>query len=284
MKKWKKERKFLLNSKIEEENSTEEKKKIISTEEIELHPELTRTVDIEKKPKRKRRYYVPKEIIDHFNKPYYTNIILGAAILLGLANICFGLLGVLAIFGLSDENSWIIFQNTAILGWEQLKVTGFVLIIIGIVMFWSVPLYLMDKSQRADSYLVIASGIGILFGFIYVLIVIGDILTAVVSMATMNEPFAIQTYFYLPIMLGVIALPIFRVLAIRHMVELPERDDEVDYADEAEIKWGYWRKHQWNGKPGFKHHHRRQRKKIRNEQREKAIRRKWERWDEEMDK
>jgi len=95
-------------------------------------------------------------MIDNFNRPIYTNIILGLAILLSIVNVVFGMLGVIAIFGVRDDDAWIFYQNTAILGWEQLKITGFILIIIGIVMFWSVPLYLTNNTQQADSYLVIA--------------------------------------------------------------------------------------------------------------------------------
>jgi hypothetical protein len=142
-------------------------------------------------------------------------------------------------------------NHSEILGWNQLKITGFILVIIGVAMFWSVPFYLINKNQQADSYLVIAAGIATLFGFIYVLIIIADILNAVVKAITDQTSVSIETHFYLPIILAIVAIPLFRILVIRHMVVLPDVGKEL-----PQNRWSkfYRDRNHWKGHRGWKKH------------------------------
>jgi hypothetical protein len=219
-------------------NDQKETKEEIPQEEIELHPELSRESIKETRPTRFPRHrYIPKEMVDRLNQQGYTNLVLGLAIVLGIIYIVFGILGILAIFG---EVSWSFYQTTKILGWNQLKITGFVLVVIGIVMLWSVPLYFLNKTQQGDSYLVIASGLGILFGGIYILVIIADILNALITAITESSAVKIVTFFYIPIMLAIVAIPLFRILVIRHMVVLPDVGEDMPISAK-------WRKHQRGG-------------------------------------
>jgi hypothetical protein len=120
-----KEKKFkrhFKKHKILQENS--EKEEVISQEDLEKHPELSIEVTKEVKTRRERMARrMPKEIIERLNKKSYTHLIMALAIILGLANITFGILGILAIFGYREDIAWGIFQGSEILGWNQLKIT-----------------------------------------------------------------------------------------------------------------------------------------------------------------
>ncbi len=249
-----KERKRKLKEHFKNQNlnqdETKEESYEIPKEDIDAHPELTIEVTKEKKPMRAKMHrYMPKEMVERFNKKSYTYLIMVLAIILGVVNIIFGILGILAIFGFRENYTWKIYEKLEIFGWNQLKITGFILIIIGIVMLWSVPFYFYDKTQQADSYLVIATGIGTLFGFIYVLIIIADILNAVVLAITEQSSVSIITYFYLPIILAITTIPLFRILIIRHMVVLP------DVGKDAPLnRWSkfYHERKKWHGRHGWK--------------------------------
>ena len=233
-------------------NEEAEKEEVISQEDLEKHPELSVEVAKEKKTRPEKIVRrIPKEMIERFNKQSYTHLIMALAIILGIANITFGILGILAIFGYREDIVWKIFQGSEILGWNQLKITGFILVIIGVVMFWSVPFYLINKNQQADSYLVIASGIALLFGFIYLLIIIADILNAVVLAITDQTSVSIETAFYLPIILAIVAFPLFRLLVVRHMVVLPDIGK-----DASKNRWSkfYQERQHWKGHHGWKKH------------------------------
>lgn len=216
----------------EEITEIKESTKSIPTEDIEKHPELSRSIEEPDKPKRRMGFHIiPKQFIERMNKPLFTNLILGFSVILSLAYFTFGTLGAISNFGNTENVTWQIYETTAILGWEQMRITGFILIIIGVIMFWSVPYYITAKTQKADSYLVIGAGIGMIFGVIYILIILADVLTAVITTITDSTPFQVETFIYMPIILAVFALPLFRILAIRHMVVLPGMDDE----DEPDI-------------------------------------------------
>ncbi|MHA1212780.1 MAG: hypothetical protein ACTSSH_09995 [Candidatus Heimdallarchaeota archaeon] len=230
--------------------------KKIPEEDLAAHPELSRQV--EKKPRRKRpkiHHRIPKELVERLNKQAYTNMILGAAVVLGLANITFGILGVLAIFGLSEDNTWKIFEYTAILGWNQLRITGFILIIIGIIIIWSIPYYFRNKTQQADSYLIIGAGIGTIYGVIYLLIILADIISSIVDGLSNSVPISIETYFYLPIMLAFFMVPLFRILSIRHMIVFTDLGIEVEEKYEKDFRTGY-RNHFGLRRQFHNHHHR----------------------------
>jgi len=241
---------------------TEKSTKSIPTEDIESHPELSRIIEEPAKPRRHRRQrYIQRQFIERLNKPLFTNLILGFSLVLSLVYFTFGVLGAITNFGIAESGSWQIFEATAILGWEQMRITGFILIIIGLIMFWSVPYYFTAKTQKADSYLVIGAGIGIMFGAIYILIIIADVITALVTTISDNVAFKVETFFYVPIILAIFAVPLFRVLAIRHMVVLPGMDEEdkpIPTLEKGEVaKETPTEEKEWH----FKHHqYQRQRK------------------------
>lgn len=251
------------NEEIEEE--TEESTKSIPTEDIERHPELSRSIEEPVKTKRPRGYqYIPKQFIERLNKPLYTNLILGFSLILSLGYFTFGVLGAITNFGITESGSWQIFEATAILGWGQMRITGFILIIIGLIMFWSVPYYFTNKTQKADSYLVIGAGIGIIFGVIYILIILADVITAIITTISDSVAFKIETFFYIPIILAIFAVPLFRVLSIRHMVILPSMEeeekpnsslvkDEVKKGPPKEEKKWRFEHHQYQRQRKYKH-------------------------------
>ncbi|NHJ32635.1 MAG: hypothetical protein FK732_07225 [Asgard group archaeon] len=256
------------------EKKTDEPIKSIPTEDIEKHPELSRTIEEPVEPRRRRGYhYIPKQFIERMNKPLFTNLILGFSVILSLAYFTFGTLGAISSFGNTENVTWRIYEATAILGWEQMRITGFVLIVIGLIMIWSVPYYLTDKTQKADSYLVIGLGIGMIFGFIYILIILADVLTAAITTISESTPFQVETFFYIPIILALFALPLFRILAIRHMVVLPFMDEEDRPQIESEkgeaIEEQLGEEKKWR----FEHHHYRKHRKFRYQRKE--WRREW---------
>ncbi len=250
------------NEKIEEE--TEKSTKSIPTEDIERHPELSRAIEEPVKPRRQRGYqYIPEQFIERLNKTLYTNLILGFSLVLSLGYFTFGVLGAITNFGITESGSWRIFEATAILGWGQMRITGFILLIIGLIMLWSVPYYLTNKTQKADSYLVIGAGIGIIFGAIYILIILADVITAIITTISDNVAFKIETFFYVPIILAIFAVPLFRVLSIRHMVVLPSMDEEdklIPTLEKGEFAKGIPKEEKkWR----FEHHHYQRQRKYR---------------------
>ena len=135
-------------------------------------------------------------------------------------------------------------------------------------MFWSVPYYLTNKTQKADSYLVIGAGIGIIFGAIYILIILADVITAIITTISDNVAFKIETFFYVPIILAIFAVPLFRVLSIRHMVVLPSMDEEqkaIPTLEKDEFAKGIPKEEkEWH----FEHHHYQKQRKHRQHRRE----------------
>jgi hypothetical protein len=254
---------------MKENKETEKKEpvKSIPSEDIEKHPELSRVLEEPPKERRwRRKHYIPKQFIERLDKQIATNLILGLSIILSLGYFTFGIFGVLANFGVSESSTWKLFETTAILGWNQMRITGFVLIIIGLIMSWSVPYYLSKKTQKADSYLVIGTGIGIIFGIIYLLIVLADVIVALVTRISDGPPYQVVTFIYIPIILGVLSVPLFRILTIRHMVILPSIDEErkltavsagAEFEEEPEEgkKW-HFEHHQYERHRKFKHHRR----------------------------
>ncbi|HUT82607.1 MAG TPA: hypothetical protein VMZ29_15535 [Candidatus Bathyarchaeia archaeon] len=245
----------------ENKSSNTDVKEAKIEENLTDHPEITRSIKTEKKDKRLHIFQkIPKSYVEKLNQPIYTHIIFGVAVFFGITNITFGIFGILAIFGLKEENSWKIFDKMVILGWEQLKITGFILIIIGVIMLWSVPYYFLNKTQQADSYLVISSGISLLFGIIYLLIIFADIISAIVESVSNNNPLKITTYFYLPIILAILIFPLFRVLVIRHIIVLPDlliEDGEIDTGKHYHYRNHLMRNRRMNY---YKHQHERGRR------------------------
>ncbi|MBN1328378.1 MAG: hypothetical protein JXA54_02785 [Candidatus Heimdallarchaeota archaeon] len=247
---------------LENKPTITNEKEADNVENLSVHPEITRSI---KKVKQERSHHifqkVPISFVEKMNEPIYTHIILGLAVFFGITNITFGIFSILAIFGLNEENIWPLYEKMVIFGWEQLKITGFILIIIGIIMLWSVPYYFLNKTQQADSYLVIGSGICLLFGVIYLLIIFADIISAIVESVSSNNPIEITTYFYLPIMLALITFPLFRVLVVRHMIVLPDLLIDDDEVNDNGVHY-YGRSHslrKW-GENYHKHYHERGRR------------------------
>ncbi|MBK5112163.1 MAG: hypothetical protein KGD59_07680 [Candidatus Heimdallarchaeota archaeon] len=238
------------------EETPEESIKIVPSEDVEIHPELSRIIEEPIKPRRHRkRHFVTKKRIEQFNNPLITKIILGFSIVLSFVYITFGILGILAIAGLKESGSWQIYEATSILGWNQMKITGFILVIIGIVMFWAVPYYLSDRTQKGDSYLVIGAGVGVLFGGIYLLVILADVLIAAVTAVTESVVFQVETFFYIPIILSILAIPLFRILTIRHIIVLPGMDDEFGAQGILETKDNAEEPKHQNEKWQYKHHY-----------------------------
>ncbi len=260
------------------ENETNNYKiiKDIPASELEAHPELTH--EIKKKESRlskymreRRRSQIPVRHIWLLNLPIVTNIILVFSIILGLLFLYFGVMGALTIVGFTEQNVWVIYDVMWIFGWEGNAITGFVLIIIGVIMLWSVPHYFQNNVQKADSYLVISSGLGVLFAIIYIFVILADLLSWLVDFLTTNVVNPPDTYFYYPVLLGLIAAPLFRALSVRHIVLPPSEKQPEDYSTQhfkKEMKnWrdSYKRKHfgdnygRRNKKGKHRHHRRRKR-------------------------
>lgn len=218
-------------------------------EELEAHPELYRKITKTKRKKlwEKRRTHFEKQhhyrtikMVKEFNKPIYTHLIEGLSIVLGILFVAFGVIGGISIFGITENNTWPIYSATRFFGWEGNAITGFVLIIIGFVILWSIPFYLFNNTQKGDSYLIIGTGLGILFGAIYVFIILADILTAAVDALSNQSQFLIETFFYYPILLSLLSIPVFRILAIRHIVFAPTEVDEKEIIGEQEFEEPDW--------------------------------------------
>ena len=83
------------------------------------------------------------------------------------------------------------------------------------------------------------------------MIILADILNAVVAAITEQTSVIITTYFYLPIILAIVAIPLFRILVIRHMVVLPDVGKEA-----PQNRWSkfYQERQHWKGQHGWKKH------------------------------
>ncbi|MHA1124059.1 MAG: hypothetical protein ACTSO7_04580 [Candidatus Heimdallarchaeota archaeon] len=210
--------------------------------EDEDHPELTRVIQWrERRDRRSMRFtkrdHKMRRLADKLNQPQFTNRILGYNIILGLLFLAFGFLEALTLVGHTINNIWSIYSATSIFGWKGHAITGFALIIIGIIMLWSVPYYFRNKIQQGDSYLIIGSGIGLLFGIIYILIILADVLKGIVIGLANATPIIIETYLYPAILLAILAIPIFRLIAIRHVIgPSAEEDDEDEEENEEELE------------------------------------------------
>ena len=207
--------------------------------ENEDHPELTRAIQWRHRRDRRLMRFTKhdhrrRKIADRLNKPHFTNLILGFTIIIGILYILFGITGVLSLAGHTENTLWPFYSATSIFGWKGHAITGFALIIIGIIMLWSVPYYFTDKIQLGDSYLIIGSGIGALFGFIYILIILADVLKGIVIGLSNVTPIIIETYFYPSILLAILAIPIFRIITLRHIVAPSEEEDEEYKEDQEE--------------------------------------------------
>jgi len=260
------------------ENETNGKKivKEIPPSELEVHPELTH--EIKKKESRLSKYMrdhrrskIPVRHIWLLNLPIITNVILVFSIILGLLFLYFGIMGALTLIGLTNQNVWVFYDVMWIFGWEGSAITGFVLIVIGVIMLWSVPYYFLNSVQKADSYLIIGAGLGVLFAIIYIFVILADLLTWLLDFLATNIVNPPETYFYYPVLLGLLAAPLFRALSVRHIVLPPSEKQPEDYSTQRfrkEMKiWrdNHKRTHHKNGhRRGFqkgknRHHKRRKR-------------------------
>lgn len=259
------------------ENETNGNKigKEIPQDELEAHPELTHEImkkesRLSKYMKNRQRTRIPARYIWLLNLPLFTNLILGFSIILGLLFLYFGVMGALTIIGLTEQNAWAIYDVMWIFGWEGSAITGFALIVIGIIMLWSIPYYFLNNTQKADSYLIIGVGLGELFGIVYIFIILADLLSWLLDFLSTNEVNPPETYFYYPVILALIAAPLFRVLSIRHIVLPPSEKEPEDYSIQQYRKerknWRedykkqneeYFRK--WSERRGHRRHKRRRR-------------------------
>ena len=220
-------------------NDEEQKQERIPVED-EDHPELTRAIQWRRRRDRRfmrftKQDHKMKRLADKLNQPQFTNRILGYTIILGILYLAFGFLGALTLAGHTTNTIWPLYSATSIFGWKGHAITGFALIIIGIIMLWSVPNYFRNKLQQGDSYLIIGSGIGLLFGIIYILIILADVLKGIVVGLSSATPIIIETYFYPAILLAILAIPIFRLISIRHVIGPSEEDEEgVDEEEEED--------------------------------------------------
>jgi hypothetical protein len=213
--------------KIDEEQEQSQEIDGPTQKDIDTHPELSHSDMVETFQQEKELHIPPKYII-FLNQPKITNVILGAAITLGLLYIAFGVMSLLSLLGI--RLGWSFYLATSLLGWQGQAVTGLALVFIGTVMLWSVPYYLLNRVQNADSYLTIGTGLGVLFGVIYLLIIVADVITGLVTALADNTTISIITFFYFPIILALLTYPVFRALIIRHHVLLLDdmTDEEIE--------------------------------------------------------
>jgi len=207
--------------------------------EDEDHPELTQAIQWRRRRSRRSMRFTKRDLkrrtlADKYNQTQFTKIILVYTIILGLLYLIVGVLGALTIAGHTNNVVWLLYSATSIFGWKGHAITGFALIIIGIIMLWSVPYYFRNKLQQGDSYLIIGSGIGLLFGIIYILIILADVLNGIVVGLSNVTPIIIETYFYPAILLAILAIPIFRLIGIRHVIGPTEEDEEGVYEEDEE--------------------------------------------------
>jgi len=209
--------------------------------EEEDHPELTRAIQWRRHRDRRfmrftKRDHKMKRLADKLNQPHFTTRILVYTIILGILYLAFGFISALSLAGYTSNTIWPLFSATSIFGWKGHAITGFALIIIGIIMLWSVPYYFKNKIQQGDSYLIIGSGIGVIFGIIYVLIVLADVLRGIVVGLANATPIIIETYFYYAILLAILAVPIFRLIGIRHVIGPSEEEENEEDKEEESLE------------------------------------------------
>lgn len=219
----------------ENEINNEKISKEISPSELEAHPELSHEIKkkeprLSKYMREHRRTQIPARHIWLLNHQLVTNLIMGFSIILGLLFLYFGVMGALTIIGLTEQNVWVIYDVMWIFGWKGSAITGFALIIIGIIILWSVPYYLLNNVQKADSYLIIGVGLGVLFGIIYIFVIFADLLSWLLDYLATNEVNPPYTYFYFPVLLSLLAVPLFRALSVRHIVLPPSEKQPEDYS------------------------------------------------------
>ncbi len=137
------------------------------------------------------------------------------SIVLSLIFMTFGVLQFMTTFEATAE--WPLFANTSLLGWTGEFMTGIALVIIGLIILWSAILYFRGKNPEGNSFLLIGSGVGVVFGLLYVLVVVADIIAVLVDAAAeaVAPDFTEFSSLYFPILLGIISLPIFLLLFIK---------------------------------------------------------------------
>lgn len=213
------------NSYKEQENNSSHKK--FANEEREeaingslSHPELA------KQPTKRKKWFdrhfpiLDEKTINRLNQDDVNNALLGISIFLGVVYLSFGILGVLTLVGITENRTWRIYQWTAFLGWEGQTMTGIALIIVAIVILWAIPHYYKGQIQNADSYLIIGTALGLVYSFVYVLIILADLLTVGINLLAGESSTSVMTAFYFPILLATFCLPVFLVLLARHRVIL----------------------------------------------------------------
>ncbi|HUU77266.1 MAG TPA: hypothetical protein VMX55_02895 [candidate division Zixibacteria bacterium] len=273
------------NKRHRESKNKSEEAKPYSQEELEAHPELGYEIkksrrqslkDRREQHFRERHLHQRIMMVKEFNKPVYTHVIEGFSIVLGALFIAFGVIGAISIFGITESNSWKIYQSTSFFGWKGNAITGIALIVVGIVILWSIPFFFFNNTQKADSYLIIGTGLGFLFGVIYVFIIMADLISSLVDSLANQITVSITTYFYYPILLALLTIPVFRILVIRHVVFTPteSKEEEItedgftepdwdsitsfhDWREEFRriwmARWEYYRKHRKRRREGRDH-------------------------------
>ena len=149
--------------------------------------------------------------MEHSNKDL-TWLKITGSIAFSLIFMTFGVLEFMTAFQATEE--WVLFTNTSILGWTGEFMTGITLFIIGLLILWATPLYLMKKSQNANSFFLIGSGLGVIFGLVFIFIFIADIITVLVDAAAnaTTLDFTDFSSLYHPITYGIALVPIFILL------------------------------------------------------------------------
>jgi hypothetical protein len=139
------------------------------------------------------------------------------SMILSLAFMTFGVLQFIFWLGKFDSVAtildWPLFANTGLLGWGEELVTGIALFIIGLIILWAPIQYFRKKIPEGNSFLLVSSGVGTIFGAIYVLIVVADVIAVLVDAAAEAAvpDFAGFSSLYYPILLGLVALPLFLI-------------------------------------------------------------------------
>ena len=219
--------KWFMNSSEESEESENEAYKDYDDQ----HPELVRMPMYKSilEHRHRRKQYVTQEMVDRLNKPEVTTRLAWGALILGLVYLAFGIIGLISLFGISENRTWKFYSATSFFGWEGHALTSATQIIIAIVIFWSFPYYQKKEEQTADSYLAIGTGLGMIFGIIYLWIIFADITEALVSLLADGAPFHISTAFYTPLLLAALSVPFFETLMIRHriIIKIEEKRQEI---------------------------------------------------------
>jgi hypothetical protein len=200
------------NNEEEQDSELEEQK--------DLHPEL-KHLNHSRHYHYRRRPHISKRMIEKANSEQATKIIIFSAILFSILNLAIGIMNILSLIGIRENHTWAFYTKLRFFGWEGQAMTGIVNIIITLVIIWSLVYFFKNETQKGDSYLIIGIGLSMLFGYIYVLIVVADVISGLLAAWENLTPIAIETYFYTPIVLAIIAFPLFRWLMIRHKMFIP---------------------------------------------------------------